>query len=799
MPSKQQDLPEASAPDSKEVELDKQSASQQKAISRQVEWFMQDFLPWGLGGMGGITGLHFLMQSKVLEAIVTFVVTLGVASWMKYSKNFIKTFSTIAGKRGDEDARSLAQGIGHVGSVTAEALKWKFSRFINQYLDYQAHDCRDLETEGFGLADARIPMLQEVFVPLRLASPRDKEEVNLRSIQESVNDDSLDIWTLLRRSEKEPRYRQIAIQAKGGYGKTTLLQHVTLIYGLRQNQKKKFRAAKRVPFLLRLRDYREELSRPNIKSLSELIHEYNLQGLRKKGINPPTDNWAEILLNRGDALVMLDGFDEVNGNLQEKVSYWITAQMEAYPESTFILTSRPIAYEKFYLARRPSLPIIVQRFTEDQQQAFVQQWYQCHERAYRSDESTKTADQKAETRTEEFLIQLRSRPELEEMAQVPLLLNLLVTYHRNNVVRTLPSQRLELYRGICKLQLEDRPRARGIDMLVPYDRTMVILRTLAWTMMKESASGISEDGKESSMLTISKSDLLTFLGQQKILQDEEVTADEFLRKIVEVGELLVEKEAGEYEFPHASFQGFFGAEAVTRMEDSQEIVLGKWLQAKDNPVWQEVIPFVTAQLLLKQFSPILREALKLGPEAVELAAKCLKEYRHAERLGPELEREITLLRGLVNQSRYANLEKFLEDREWKLANKETNRVMLEVQEKYASETLNSNDLRKFPCDDLLIIDRLWLKASGGHFGFSVQIKIWKESGSPKKYNADYEMFMEKMGWWKDGKFVYYPSLQFSQTDSLEGELPWLDGGKSGVGLGGVPYLAERIAFCNNQT
>jgi hypothetical protein len=231
------------------------------------------------------------------------------------------------------------------------------------------------------------------------------------------------------------------------------------------------------------------------------------------------------------------------------------------------------------------------------------------------------------------------------------------------------------------------------------------------------------------------------------------------------------------------------------MDDPQAIILEKWLQAKDTPVWQELIPFVTAQLLLKQFSPVLKQALQLGADAVELAAKCLKEYRNAARLDPQLEQEIAALRGLVGQSRYAKLEELLKAKEWKMANKETNRVMLQVQEKYSSDYFTSNDLREFPYDDLLTIDRLWVEISNGHFGFSVQIKRWEECGAPnangKSYD-NYKIFMEKVGWQTKGQFIYFNDLKFSQVDSPAGELPWVEGGKSGVGLGSVPYLAERL-------
>jgi predicted NACHT family NTPase len=185
-----------------------------------------------------------------------------------------------------------------------------------------------------------------------------------------------------------------------------------------------------------------------IAPLPKLIHEHHLKDLIEQGITPPTPHWAEILLQRGDALVMFDGFDEVPMELREKVSHWITKQMQTYDNATFILTSRPVAYQEHYAAKRPSTPIMVQSFTLKQQQEFVEKWYRCQERTYRKGDR-KVVQLKADKKARDFWTQLQARPELTDLAGIPLLLNLLVTYHRSSVRPELPRQRLDLYRGIC--------------------------------------------------------------------------------------------------------------------------------------------------------------------------------------------------------------------------------------------------------------------------------------------------------------------------------------------------------------
>jgi hypothetical protein len=109
--------------------------------------------------------------------------------------------------------------------------------------------------------------------------------------------------------------------------------------------------------------------------------------------------------------------------------------------------------------------------------------------------------------------------------------------------------------------------------------------------------------------------------------------------------------------------------------------------------------------------------------------------------------------------------------------------MLEVKEKDLGDYLTFEDIEKFPCEDLLMIDNLWVTASNGHFGFSVQKKIWEKYGSPMSHNDDYQKFMETVGWRSaDDDFVNYSDLKFSSTLS-PGGLPCSPLVDCGFGVG----------------
>ncbi len=64
------------------------------------------------------------------------------------------------------------------------------------------------------------------------------------------------------------------------------------------------------------------------------------------------------------------------------------------------------------------------------------------------------------------------------------------------------------------------------------------------------------------------------------------------------------------------------------------------------------------------------------------------------------------------------------------------------------------DIDNFPCEDLRIIDTLWVSASCGHFGFSVQKEIYQSLGGKREYNEKvWNNFCDRVGWKRGGSFV----------------------------------------------
>ena len=106
--------------------------------------------------------------------------------------------------------------------------------------------------------------------------------------------------------------------------------------------------------------------------------------------------------------------------------------------------------------------------------------------------------------------------------------------------------------------------------------------------------------------------------------------------------------------------------------------------------------------------------------------------------------------------RYGKLQELLAAGKFKEADEETTNVILETVAKHR-DTLTPNDMEKFPCNVLQVIDRLWRSYSQDRFGFSVQLAIYQEAGGNtdtlRAQKADIvQKFGDRVGWRINGEW-----------------------------------------------
>jgi hypothetical protein len=138
---------------------------------------------------------------------------------------------------------------------------------------------------------------------------------------------------------------------------------------------------------------------------------------------------------------------------------------------------------------------------------------------------------------------------------------------------------------------------------------------------------------------------------------------------------------------------------------------------------------------------------------------------------------------------YTTLRELLQQKKWKEADQKTWDLMLAAAKREKEGWIDSKSAEKFSCEDLRMIDREWLAASGGQFGFSVQLAIYKQTGYPiGDYNEQaYARFGDAVGWRVNGKWKTYSDLTWSTNAPAiapKGHLP--------VGAVGITSVLDWI-------
>jgi len=127
--------------------------------------------------------------------------------------------------------------------------------------------------------------------------------------------------------------------------------------------------------------------------------------------------------------------------------------------------------------------------------------------------------------------------------------------------------------------------------------------------------------------------------------------------------------------------------------------------------------------------------------------------------------------GVQTPARYRELERLLQGGDWKGADRETAKVMLEVANRTEEGWLDIPDIDNFPCEDLRAIDGLWVKYSKGRFGFSVQKRIYQSLGGTREYDQKvWDAFADQVGWQKEGGWTILLKSTFDVEP--DGYLPW---------------------------
>ena len=332
-------------------------------------------------------------------------------------------------------------------------------------------------------------------------------------------------------------HNKLAIFGKPGAGKTTFLQHLAL----RCSENRLH--SPYIPVFIPLRNIEFQPLHDSSYLLEAICKQWQGLGVSLEQI--------ELLLQQGNLLILLDGFDEVAQNHRSELHLQIQQLAATYPQSPMVMTCR-LGIEDYHF--RGFTLMEMADFGWPQIEMFVQKWFTSQYAG-----STVLAQEKVT----QFLEQLRLQHHqpIRELAGTPILLHLLCLVFTER--GTFPKKRSRLYQNGLDILLSRWDNARGIQRDLVYGNLSLSDRI---NILSQIATTFFEQGKQffekNEAIPIIMDYLAALPNSSADPETLWLQSEEVLRAIVLHHGLFVEQSRDIYSFSHLTFQEYLTARKI---------------------------------------------------------------------------------------------------------------------------------------------------------------------------------------------------------------------------------------------
>ena len=464
------------------------------------------------------------------------------------------------------------------------------------YFDYLSKELGIIQFDGMptdkdsGTIKAE---LERVFVPLEFCY------ITKEGNQKPQHDTRCSIGEVLASGNR------VAILAKPGGGKSTLIRRIALAYAYSERKMQvddDLPDKEWFPVYIRCRDLGENVQ----KSITEIIYSI-VNRAELSQYKSAFESLIEDLLQTGQLLLLIDGLDEIS-NEQYRVQFvnQLYTFVSMYPSVQLLITSRETGFRA--VAQKLSSycdQYVIADLDEKRIRQLSENWHS----ALLDNQNQAKADSDSVCKI------IMQDPRITALARNPLLLTTLLFVKR--WIGYLPTKKCQLYQEMIKLLLVSWNAAAHLRM--DMDETEPQLAFVAYKMTNE--------GKQ----TVKKEELIQYINDARrslpeLLGYTKVSPAEFIDQVESRSSILIqqgleEDERGNlvqsYEFSHLSFQEYLTAKAISENwlpENEHTDSLSTYLSIlKDHcskTQWWEVIP-LTAVLLKRQAKPAMEYLLNM--------------------------------------------------------------------------------------------------------------------------------------------------------------------------------------------
>jgi len=350
--------------------------------------------------------------------------------------------------------------------------------------------------------------------------------------------------------------QKLIILGKPGAGKTTFLKYLA-IQAASSNLNQP-----RIPIFISIKDFADA----NNSSIEFIIKQFEICNF------PDPKLFVLRILEKGKALLLLDGLDEVGTDKVDFVLKEIRDLADKYNKNQIIISCRIAAYnycfEKF-------TDVEIADFDENQIEDFVRNWY--------GNEHKKTTL---------FLKKIKEENSIKEIARIPLLLTMLCLAFDETM--EFPNNKAELYKEAIDALLKKWDSSRSIKRENQY-KCLSIRRKES--LFCHIANNTFENGQYFLPQRILEKHISSFIKNMPDFDEEKLDYDSeaILKSIESQHGILVERANSIYSFSHLTFQEYFTAKYIVEHEANGKItdLINNNLT---NDKWREVFLIIVGML-----------------------------------------------------------------------------------------------------------------------------------------------------------------------------------------------------------
>ncbi|MEV4801592.1 NACHT domain-containing protein [Nonomuraea sp. NPDC049421] len=463
--------------------------------------------------------------------------------------------------------------------------------FRRRYLEHVARTLDNLELLGVRVERFRPRMsLSVAYISLSVSASRAAS--GLHAAWHDVPDEP----AAMRVESALGQGRRILLRGEAGGGKSTLLRWLAITAAKSGFEGELAGWNGCVPFLVKLRSYADrELPRP--EQFLDLTAGA-LAGLMPAG-------WAHRQLASGQALLLIDGVDELTGAQRRAIKPWLSGLLAEFPAVRVLVTSRPSAASASWLEEDGFAPAFLERMTPADTRALVEHWHE----AIRSSADLPCPPEQLPVVRERLLSHLENAPHLRALAATPLLASMLCALSLDRTSQ-LPPDRMGLYAAALEMLLERRDAERVIpsygEIHLNRAQKLQVLQELAWQL---SVTNRVELPKPAARAWVDR----VVATMPRVRADGGQVLDYLLAR----SGVLREPVEGRIDFVHRTVQEYLTARAAAEVGDVEPLVSNA-----HRDQWREVVVMAAGHA-----NGPTRQALLDG-----LLSRITQEPRRARRL-----------------------------------------------------------------------------------------------------------------------------------------------------------------------